>query len=91
MNANGGSELSANSCEPCRTKSDDSEPIGPHLRRESPTPMRAKEKRERAGDDTLLICATCGEDLNDHGYVTMSGKNYCATPSCGYDPMLNAT
>jgi hypothetical protein len=42
-------------------------------------------------DDTLLICATCGEDLNSHGYVTMNGKNYCATPSCGYNPMLKAT
>ena len=66
-------------------------PTHSHPRRDSPTPMRAKEKRERAGDDTLLICATCGEDLNGHGYVTTKGKNYCATPSCGYNPKLKAT
>jgi len=45
--------------------------IGPHPRRDEPTP-------------TKRVCAKCGADLTGHATVERGGKVYCAQPGCGY-------
>jgi hypothetical protein len=52
--------------------------IGPHPRKDEPTPGKAKEEP--------LICAKCGEDITDHGNIQKGDKFYCTKPGCGYPP-----
>jgi P4 family phage/plasmid primase-like protien len=55
--------------------------IGPHPRRDAPTPPTKKK---------AAVCAKCGEDLTGKGQVEKSGKVYCAQVGCGYDDMRKA-
>jgi hypothetical protein len=52
--------------------------IGPHPRKDEPTPGKAKEEP--------LICARCGGDITARGRIEKGGKFYCARPGCGYPP-----
>lgn len=45
--------------------------VGPHPRRDEPTP-------------TKKVCAKCGADLTGHATMERGGKTYCALPGCGY-------
>jgi len=47
--------------------------IGPHPRRDEPTPGKPP-----------IVCVVCGADLAGKGQIERSGKFYCAKPGCGY-------
>jgi hypothetical protein len=59
-----------------RVTQNEAEPakIGPHLRKDAPTPPRKTPEK----------CAKCGADLTGRGTVTKNGKVYCAQVGCGY-------
>lgn len=48
-------------------------------------------KIERLTPDKKLLCAVCGADLAEHGYIEKNGKFYCAQPGCGYPPREKIT
>jgi hypothetical protein len=59
-----------------RVTQNEAEPatIGPHPRRDEPTPTKKKHE----------VCAKCGIDLTGHSSITKNGKTYCTQTGCGY-------